>query len=108
MGLATFNRWRVQQMPSIRTMTATEPTISASVTTYEALAANNGRIYALFVNDSDTAMYLRLGEDAVVNQGVRIAPNGGWYEINGTNLYHGAVNVACAVAAEVLLVTEGT
>jgi len=90
---------------AITTMTATEATATTASGT--ALAANADRIYAIFVNDSDKVMYLRLGETAVQHEGIRIAASGGSYEITKDNLYRGEVNVICEEADKVLMITEG-
>ncbi len=47
-----------------------------------ALAASKSRVYVLLENDSDTDMYLMIGADAVMNQGIRINANGGNYEMS--------------------------
>lgn len=90
----------------------TTPTHSAplaGVATGVILAANAARLYALFVNDSDTIVYLSLGVAAVVNTGIRINANGGSYEMSRKqgNLYLGAVNGISGIAGKVVLVTEG-
>lgn len=86
----------------------TEATIGAG--TGEALAANEARVYALFVNDSDSVIYLRFGEDAVLNEGIRINPMGGSFEMSQQmgNLYSGVVNGIAGSASKNLLVLEGT
>ena len=71
------------------------------------LAANALRRYALFVNDSNNAIYLNLGGTAVVNTGILIEPSGS-YSLRGENLWRGAVNFISSLAADRLLVTEGT
>lgn len=106
--MPNYTRWAIRQLPIIVTMTGTEVTIATASTSEAALVANNDRYYALFQNDSDAVMYLRLGETAVANQGIRLSANGGWYEMNWTNLYQGVVNVICTVAGKVLTITEGT
>ena len=97
----------VALIPIMTTPLATEITIATASTSETALAANPARVYAFFQNDSDTTMYLRLGETSVANEGIRLSAHGGWHEINLTNLYRGVVNVLCTVAGEELLVTEG-
>lgn len=83
--------------------------VAIGATTTVALAANSDRLYALFVNDSDEAMYLELGDSAVQGEGIRINPAGGAYEMSKKqgNLYVGAVNAICASGSKNLLVTEG-
>ena len=86
----------------------TNPTIGSSTT--EALAANTSRRYALFENDSDEIIYIKIGADAVLNQGIRLNASGGSYEMSAEigNLATGAVNAICTSGSKVLLVTEGT
>lgn len=72
-----------------------------------ALALNEDRRFAVFVNDSDETIYLNLTGTAVMNQGIRLNANGGSYEINSTNLYTGIVTAICASGAKNLCVTEG-
>jgi len=89
------------------TPTHTAPSIGAATTA--ALALNANRLYALLVNDSDEVIYIKLGADAVLNQGIRLNAYGGSYEMSKKlgNLYTGAINGICASGSKVLLVTEG-
>ena len=88
-------------------ITHTEVTVLTSSTAV--LSANTARRYALFINDSDTTMYLFLGATAVANKGIRLNANGGSYEmtIGQGNIYQGAVKVICSATPKTLLVTEG-
>lgn len=104
--MRNYNMYPVSGMPTIITMTATELS-TAENTSEVALAANDDRLYALFINDSNTVIYLRLGETAVQHEGIYLSANGGSYEINWTNLYKGAVNAICANSGKVLMITEG-
>lgn len=70
------------------------------------LAANPLRDYALFINDSNNVMYLGLGVAAVASVGVRLNALGGNFEISGSNIWRGAINVI-GTAGDKLLVTEG-
>ncbi len=65
------------------------------------VAANANRKYLLLINDSDTVIYLGFGAAAVLNSGIRLNANGGFYEMSGAqgNLYVGAINGIHAVAA---------
>jgi len=75
--------------------------------TRELLQENPRRLSALFVNDSDTTMYLMLGDEpATANKGIRLNPSGSSYEIGWTNYWAGKVQGYCAGASKVLLVTE--
>ena len=64
-----------------------------------ALAAQPGRVSALLMNDSDTKMYLKFGDEAVLGEGIPLLPDSN-YEItivDGTmvndviNCIHGGV-----------------
>jgi len=71
-----------------------------------ALAANTARKSAVFTNDSNETIYLALGSEAAMNQGIRLNANGGSYEINQTNLYTGIVTAICASGSKNLCVSE--
>lgn len=86
------------------TCTGTGPTIAATSTS--ALAANTSRKYAVFVNDSDEAIYLGLGAAAVLNKGIRLNASGGSYEINALNLFTGIVYAICTSGNKILCVME--
>lgn len=60
----------------------THTTAACATSTTTALAAQAFRTYALFVNDSDTDIYLKIGADAVVNEGVRLNSGGGSLELS--------------------------
>lgn len=89
--------------------TPTHTVVTVAATTTAALAANASRIYALLINDSDEAIYLKLGAAAVLNAGIRLNANGGSYEMSEKlgNLYVGAINAICTSGSKKLLVTEG-
>ena len=76
----------------------THPSILATSTV--ALAANANRVYARFINDSDTVIYLMEGAAAVVGQGVRLNALGGSYEMAKAfgNLYIGTIYAIAATA----------
>ena len=84
--------------------------VTVAVGTTAVLAANADRVYALFVNDADEAIYLKLGSAAAMNTGIRLNANGGSYEMSSAlgNLYGGAVNAICASGGKVLLVLQCT
>lgn len=70
-------------------------------------AANAERRYLLLVNDSDTEIYVALGVAAVLNQGIRLNSEGGWYEmLEGQNLYAGAVYAIASAADKRLTYQE--
>jgi len=89
------------------TPTHTNPNIAAATTV--ALEANANRLYALLINDSAETLYLKLGADAVLNQGIRLNANGGSYEMSRElgNLYVGAINGIGTSGTAALLVTWG-
>ena len=58
---------------------------------------DNNRGFWSCVNASDTPMYLALYEEAngtcgaYVGRGIYLAPNGGSFELNATNMYYGPI-----------------
>ncbi|MHB1132995.1 MAG: hypothetical protein ACYC4L_11460 [Chloroflexota bacterium] len=90
--------------------TATPTPVDVATGSTAALAANTNRLYALFVNDSDTPIYLALGAAAVVDEGIRLNQLGGAYEMTKKegNLYSGAVNaIHGSTGVKRLLCLEG-
>lgn len=90
-------------------ITGTATAVSVGIATGLALPANANRKYASFQNDSDTTIYLMISGSAVLNQGIRLNPNGGSYEMSPAtgNLDTRAVNAISSAAAKNLLVREG-
>jgi hypothetical protein len=89
--------------------TCSHTAVAVAVTTTAAKAANTNRIGLLLVNDSDTTIYIKIGADAVLNQGIRLNANGGSFEMNAAlgNLASGAVNaIHGGSSTKALLVTE--
>jgi len=71
------------------------------------LDSNPLRKYLVLVNDSDTTLYLALSsEPAVLNSGIRLNANGGSFEINLLNPYHGKINAISSVATKILAGSE--
>ena len=89
----------------VRFETATNTKVSIANTTTVALAAGPGRQFARFTNDSDEVIYLGLGAAAVLNEGVRLTAAGGVFEINGTNIFTGAVNAISTSGSKNLCVS---
>ena len=90
--------------------TPTHTAVNITIATGAALAANANRKYALFVNDSDTVIYIALGVAAVANEGIRLNATGGSYEMSDAmgNMYLGVINaIHSGAGAKVLLITEG-
>ena len=76
-------------------------TATIGLASTQVLATQAARIHSLIINDSDTDIYLALGEAAVLNKGPKLLP-GGVFEISWYNLYTGAINAICATANKVL------
>jgi len=73
-----------------------------------ALSEDRTRVFARFTNDSDEVIYLMLGENAVMNQGIRLAAAGGAWEINSDNRYTGSVYAICTSGSKKLLILTNT
>jgi len=73
------------------------------------LPARKERVFARLTNDSDEEIYLMLGDNARMNQGIKLEkaenPNNFW-EINNTNLYNGSIYAICTSGNKRLLVME--
>jgi hypothetical protein len=81
--------------------------VDVGTSSTEVRAANTERRYLLLVNDSDTEIYVALGTDAVLNEGIRLNSAGGWYEmLEGQNLYTGVVNAIASAATKRLTFQE--
>ena len=92
-----------------RTKTLTHTTLTTSISSQEALAANTARRYALIQNDDATnAAYIKVGAAAVANEGIKLAA-GASYEISNAagNLDTRAVNAIRGAGTPKLLITEG-
>jgi len=73
-----------------------------------ALVANPLRKYALFINNSDSAMFLMFAGAAVINEGIRLNGDGGSYEMTPDTLYRGNVSAISLIAGPSrLLILEG-
>lgn len=72
-------------------------------------AINPDRQYMYLQNDSDTVIYLGLDVAAEANKGIRLAANGGTYEMSPAqaNLSKCAVYAISASSGKNLLVTKG-
>ncbi len=85
-----------------------EGSILVGVASVSVMSADSGRGYALFVNDSNSEIYLSLGGPAVVGDAIRLNRRGGSYEIKQTNLYKGEVFAIATSASSNLGFVEGT
>ena len=83
-------------------------TASCTATSGVALAAGEARLGALFINDGTSTIWLRVGETAVANEGIRLNANGGSYTMAEVyeNMDSEVVNCITASATVVLLVVE--
>lgn len=84
----------------------------ASVTTSssEVLAANANRKYVRLQSDTTTALFLKLGAEAVVDEGVKLT-NTQFFEISAAkgNLFTGAIYaIHGGSGGQNLMITEGT
>jgi len=73
------------------------------------LRANKARKQAIFVNDSDTVIYLAKGGTAIVNTGIRLNAQGGsWIEQADAEgyLWVGQFSAISTGAAKNLCITE--
>ena len=86
----------------------TNGTLSVGATTTVLLAENLDRKWAIFVNDSNEAIYLAFGEAAVMNSGMRLNATGGTFEMTTFDCYQGAINAICTSGSKNLTVMEGT
>ena len=81
-------------------------TVTAGVATAEVADADDNRNELTITNDSDTVIYLALGEAAVLNKGIRLNAAGGSWSTTGERVFQGAVNCICSVASKNLCVVE--
>ena len=68
-------------MPPLLANSFEHTAVTVSGKSVEVLAASPSRVSALFVNDSETIIYLKFGATAVVNEGIRLNGFGGSYEL---------------------------
>jgi hypothetical protein len=85
--------------------TETFTTFSCTNSTGEALAANAGRRAALFVNDGTATIWLKIGEDAVANEGIPLVANGGSYYISAFAANYDTEEVDCITASATVVLT---
>lgn len=79
-----------------RFSTGTNGKVTVGATSTLVLAARSGRLYGLLINDSNEVIYLALGADAVMNQGIRLSPFGGAIELDGEKPFFGDVRAICS------------
>ena len=71
---------------------AAPATVNVGVATTQIIAANTARRHLIIVNDSDTTIYLAVGNPAVLASGIRINAAGGAFTMDRQNLATAAVN----------------
>jgi len=86
--------------------TVTDTNVAVQTVSTQVLAANPKRADAVLVNDSNKEIYLARGNDAVMNEGIRLNAGGGSYEINRNNLFLGAINAIAEGGDKNLTVSE--
>ena len=86
---------------------ATDTGVAVQTNSTLVLAANPGRVDAVFVNDSNKEMFLGRGNAAVLHKGIRLNAAGGSYEINQNNLFLGAIYAIAEGGDKILTVSEG-
>lgn len=104
-AIADIQQTSSSNTPVITSVTETAPSVTTTSSTI--LAANFNRKEALIINTGTVDVFLSRGGTAVVGRGIVLKAGGSAYEINGSNLYRGAIN-AISSAATSLLVSEGT
>lgn len=87
--------------------TATNTKVSIGASDTQVLVASSTRRFAVFVNDSDEAIYLSLSATAVQSEGIRLNAGGGAYMIDAANLYTGEVSAICASGGKYLTLSAG-
>jgi len=82
-------------------------TITVGVVATKILDVNEGRFYAVIVNDSAQAIYIAFSPNPVLNRGIRINANGGTLVIGlSGDIPHLGVVYAIAAAPSVVTVVE--
>ena len=82
---------------------------TANVTTSSTLVlpSNKFRTSATFVNDSDETIYIRKGQNAALNTGIRLNAAGGAYSITLVDLWKGDIHaIHDGVGSKVLCIEE--
>jgi hypothetical protein len=75
-----------------RATTVDQGKVTIGIGTTEIVPFSGSRFEFTIVNDSDEIIYLGFGEDAVLNEGVRLNPSGGSFS---TDIFTGAVDGIC-------------
>lgn len=70
------------------------------------MPANKQRTGCSIVNISDTIVFLAIGVDAALNQGIPLYPNGGAFEMGKDTLRKGAIYGIASVTDKIVCATE--
>ena len=84
-------------------------TASAGVASTQILTANAERTYCMLVNYSSTDISLGIEATAVVNKGIVLPANGGFYEMSGAygNNCRGVINAIASTTATINYISAG-
>lgn len=81
--------------------------VAVQTVTTEVRLANERRADMELVNISNQWIFLGRDNDAVLNEGIALAPNGGAYHIGPDNLFKGAINAIAEGGDKILTISEG-
>jgi len=81
--------------------------VSVGNTSTLILAENLNRKAVNIVNDSDETIYLGIGENAVMNEGVRLNNSGGVYYLVGPDIHPRSISGISASGSKNVTFTEG-
>jgi len=100
--------WNIEHNGTRNVISSSTPS-HADITTTSgtALAANTSRGDAVLTNYGAVGCFLARGATAVVGQGIYLAPNGGYYNIDANNLYRGVISAITASGTTTLSISEG-
>lgn len=88
------------------TLTAPPGQTAVSTDSSQLFAANPNRKYAHIVNNSGEQIFIQYSTAAAINQGIRI-PARGFYTIESTNLWLGAINAIGVSPNQLVDILEG-
>lgn len=86
-----------------------KPTVSVGSSSTTVILKNDSRKSITLVNISNEFIFIGIGEEAVLNKGFALSPNGGALHLSladGTN-YIGNIYAICASGSKNLTVVEG-
>ena len=95
-------------MPSTVTYGGKGKPVTIGTGSTEISAEKGQRKYALIQNDSAQIVYINIGQAALMNNGIRLAANGGFFEMSPHfgNLSQEVINGISATGSAVVLLTE--